>query len=123
MVRLLVRVLGPEERGAGRPRRGHARGGPPPPARRGAEVRLRAVEPHRRGGSARRSGLRRPDLRDAAPAPRERLEAVAAVARRLVHHLSRLIEPDGREWKDYLALLDAFEALKHPPGRTTAPPN
>src|SRR5207302_2991055 len=73
MVRLLVRVLGPEERGAGRPRRGYARGGPPPPARRGAEVRLRAVEPHRRGGSARRSGLRRPDLRDAAPAPRERL--------------------------------------------------
>ena len=53
----------------------------------------------------------------------ERLEAVAAVARRMVHHLSRLIEPDGREWKDYLALLDALEALKHPPGRTTAPPN
>ena len=38
----------------------------------------------------------------------EKLEAVAAVARRLVHHLSRLIEPDGREWKDYLALIDAL---------------
>jgi hypothetical protein len=51
----------------------------------------------------------------------ERLEAVAAVARRLVHHLSRLIEPDGREWKDYLALLDALEALRRPSGNATAP--
>src|ERR1700716_3006802 len=73
MVRLLVRVLRPQERGAGGPRRGHARRGPPPPARRGAQVRLRAVEPHRRGGAACRSGLRRPDLRDAASAPGERL--------------------------------------------------
>jgi hypothetical protein len=44
----------------------------------------------------------------------EKLEAVAAVARRLVQHLSRLIEPDGREWKDYLALIDALEALRRP---------
>jgi hypothetical protein len=44
----------------------------------------------------------------------EKLEAVAAVARRLVHHLSRLIEPDGREWKDYPALIDALEALRRP---------
>jgi len=51
----------------------------------------------------------------------ERLEAVAAVARGLVHHLSRLIEPDGREWKDYLALLDALEALRRPSSEATAP--
>src|SRR5713226_5553651 len=73
MVWLLVRVLGPEERGAGCPRRGHARGGPPPVARRRAQVRLRAVGPHRRGGAARRPDLCRPDLRDVAPALRERL--------------------------------------------------
>jgi hypothetical protein len=46
---------------------------------------------------------------------------VAAVARRLVHHLSRLIEPDGREWKDYLALIDALEVLRRPSGEATAP--
>ena len=51
----------------------------------------------------------------------ERLEAVAAVARRLVHHLSRLIEPDGREWKDYLALLDTLDALRRPSSEATAP--
>jgi len=51
----------------------------------------------------------------------ERLEAVAAVARRLVHHLARLIEPEGREWKDYLALLDALEALRRPSSNATAP--
>jgi len=50
----------------------------------------------------------------------ERLEAVAAVARRMVHHLSRLIEPDGREWKDYLALLDALEGLRRPSSEATA---
>src|SRR6266702_641881 len=73
MVRLLVRVLRSEERGAGCPRRGHARRGPPPAARRGAQVRLRAVGPPRRGGAARRPDLCRPDLRDVAPALRERL--------------------------------------------------
>ena len=31
----------------------------------------------------------------------EKLEVVAILAQRLIHHLSRLIDPEGREWNDY----------------------
>ena len=46
----------------------------------------------------------------------EKLEAVAAVARCRTTRTPplTLIEPDGREWKDYLALIDALEALRRP---------
>jgi hypothetical protein len=44
----------------------------------------------------------------------EKLEVVAVLAQRFIHHLSRLIDPGGREWNDYLAMIDALQALKRP---------
>ena len=41
-------------------------------------------------------------------------EVVAVLAQRFIHHLSRLIDPGGREWNDYLAMIDALQALKRP---------